>query len=181
MSNVQSTDMTPAIAIIGAGEAGLTLARLLEINDIDYVVFEQNASSADSGFWGTLDIHPDTGQVVLKEAGLFDQFEAVARFDTQITGMFDQHGEIITRSDVDDLPQIDWHDWHDLRALLIGSILVENIRWNCEVHSIERDSNGSVSIQFTDGSVESGFRLVVGADGTWSKVRQLVNAPSSDF
>ena len=161
--------------MFGAGEAGLTLARLLEVNGIDYVVFEQYARTVNRGFWGTLDMHPETAQVVLKEAGLYDKFEAVARFDTQISGMFDQHGEIITRSDLDDLPQI---DWIDLRELLIGSIPEEKIRWKSQVQSLEKDSDGSVSIQLGDGRVEKGFKLVIGADGTWSKVRESVSSPN---
>ena len=163
--------MNPPIAIVGAGEAGLTLARLLEINKIDYIVFEQKASSDNVGFWGTLDMHPDTAQVVLKEAGLFDKFKNVARFDTQTSAIFDHHGEIITRSDIDDLPQI---DWLDLRTLLVESIPQEKIRWNSQVESLEEHAAGNVSIRLADGAVERGFRLVVGADGTWSKVRQLV-------
>ena len=170
--------MAPPIAIVGAGEAGLTLARLLEINDIDYVVFEQRASSDNVGFWGTLDMHPDTAQIALKEAGLREKFETVARFDMQISGMFDQHGEIITRSDIDDIPQI---DWHDLRALLIESIPQDKIRWNTEVENLEKHADGSISVHFADGSVEGGFKLVVGADGTWSRVRQLVNAACADL
>lgn len=166
--------MAPPIAIVGAGEAGLTLARLLEINDIEYVIFEQKASSDNVGFWGTLDMHPDTAQIALKEAGLYENFKAAARFDTQISAMFDHHGEIITRSDLDDLPQI---DWHDLRALLIESVPQERIRWNTRVENLEKQADGSVSVQFADGSAEGGFNLVVGADGAWSQVRQFVNAP----
>lgn len=164
--------MSVPIAIIGAGESGLTLARLLEVNNVDYVVFEQNPSSVDMGFWGTLDMHSDTAQVVLKEAGLYENFEAAAKFDTQVSAIFDHHGEILTRSDIEDLPQI---DWHDLRALLIESIPAEKIRWNARVRSLEKEADGSTSVQLDDGSIEQGFRLVVGADGIWSRVRPLVN------
>lgn len=40
-----STKMTsPAIAIIGGGPCGLTLARLLERKGIDYTVYERDAT-----------------------------------------------------------------------------------------------------------------------------------------
>ena len=143
------------------------------MKDIDYIVFEQNPSSVDVGFWGTLDARPDTAQVVLKEAGLFEKFKDVANFETQISAIFDHHGEILTRNDIEDLPRI---DWHDLRALLLESIPAQKIRWNARVRSLQKETDGSTSVHLEDGNVERGFRLVVGADGIWSIVRQLVHS-----
>jgi 2-polyprenyl-6-methoxyphenol hydroxylase-like FAD-dependent oxidoreductase len=42
------------------------------------------------------------------------------------------------------------------------------------VQKAERDANGQIVLTFADGTTASGFRLVVGADGTWSKIRHLV-------
>jgi 2-polyprenyl-6-methoxyphenol hydroxylase-like FAD-dependent oxidoreductase len=43
------------------------------------------------------------------------------------------------------------------------------------VRSVRRDGQGLFSVHLDDGRFESGFRLVVGADGAWSKVRDLVS------
>ena len=168
--------MSPPIAIIGAGQAGLTLARLLYIKDIDFLVFEQNAMTDPGGFWATLDINPEAAQVVLKEAGLFDEFSAVASFDTQVIALADHHGEIITLSETKDLPRIDWEDF---RTMFLDSIPAETIRWSTRVDSVEKAENGSVSLRLHNGSSEHGFKLVVGADGRQSIVRPMVSLKSS--
>ncbi|KAH8121296.1 putative monooxygenase [Trichoderma asperelloides] len=164
------------IAIIGAGPAGLSLARLLELAGIDYVVFERDesaTSSDESSSSGTLDIHKDFGQAVLKEAGLLEEFQSIARYDVPIK-IADAQGIVqadIPGSSNTDKPEI---DRKDLRNLLLRSIPVSRIRWGCRVQQVHKEIDGSISVH-TNGRVESGFHLVVGADGAWSKVRKQVN------
>lgn len=167
------------IAIIGAGPAGLTLARLLELAGIDYVVFERDesaTSSNESSSSGTLDIHKD-GQVALEEAGLLEEFQSIARYDVPIK-IADAQGIVQAHIPGDsntDKPEI---DRKDLRNLLLRSIPASRIRWGCRVQQVHKEIDGSISVH-TNGSVESGFHLVVGADGAWSKVRKQVKHTSS--
>ncbi len=163
--------MTPPIAIIGAGPAGLFLARMLEIKKFDYIVYEKGGPENDPMLHGVSDIHPDTAQAALKGAGLWDAFQKRARMEPQLTSFFDHHGEILTTTEID-LPRI---DWLDLRAMLVESIPSERVRWQAGVESVQRHCDGSIEIVFADGSVEKDFKLVVGADGVWSKVRHLVS------
>lgn len=67
----------PKIAIIGAGPAGLTLARLLQVNNIRCTVFESELDRHSRNQGGTLDLQPKTGQLALKEAGVFEEFRKV--------------------------------------------------------------------------------------------------------
>ena len=69
--------MNRTIAIIGAGMGGLALARVLHVNGIESVVYEREASRDARGQGGMLDIH--SGQQALREAGLIDEFYAIAR------------------------------------------------------------------------------------------------------
>ena len=67
------------IAIIGAGPAGATLARLLLTSsissDVKVTIFEKDASRHSRFFLGgTLDLHPKTGLAALKKANLWDEF-----------------------------------------------------------------------------------------------------------
>lgn len=64
----------PRIAIIGAGPRGLTLARILQRNGIQCTVFEldQDRYAQDQG--GIVDLHPESGQLALHEASLFEDF-----------------------------------------------------------------------------------------------------------
>ncbi|KAI8625944.1 FAD/NAD(P)-binding domain-containing protein [Xylariaceae sp. FL1651] len=180
---------TPApIAIIGGGPCGLTFARLLEIAGIDYVVFERDASSEPTGPFqgGTLDLHPHTGQAALKAAGLKDEFEKLARREAAIITLQDAHGNHRTRfgqgkkgndGPMFDRPEI---DRIQLRKLLLDSLPAHRVRWGKGLRSVERDGTsksagaGGWVLRFTDGSSERGFRLIVGADGAWSKVRPLI-------
>lgn len=149
---------------------------------MDYVVYERNESSDAVGQGGSLDIHKNSGQLALKEAGLMEEFNKLARYDGQRAEMVDKNNNRVwLREDEgqDDKPEI---DRKDLRALLLQSIPPEKIYWNHKVESVERTSMGIVSIKFSNGKAESGFKLVVGADGAWSKVRRLVCSPSeSDY
>lgn len=167
-----------SIAILGGGPSGLILARLLEINDIDYVIFERDESATAVTQGGSLDIHAGSGQLALKEAGLLDEFKAYARYDAP-TIIVDKHGSValtLGEGDESGRPEI---DRRDLRNLLLNSIPSEKIQWGSQVQSVKRGEDGSMSIHLSDSRVFPGFKLVVGADGAWSKVRPLVNYSSS--
>ncbi|OQE37766.1 hypothetical protein PENCOP_c009G01481 [Penicillium coprophilum] len=176
-------DTPPSIAIVGGGPSGLVLARLLEVSGItDYVVFERDESSTpgpnEQG--GTLDLHQDSGQEALKRAGLFDKFSnELARWDAACFHLLDSAGKTIANfSDVGNRPEI---DRLQLRRLLLESIPQHKIRWGHGIRCVERrksdksivDDDGCI-IHFTNGSSATGFRLIVGADGVWSKVRPLL-------
>jgi 2-polyprenyl-6-methoxyphenol hydroxylase-like FAD-dependent oxidoreductase len=62
----------PRIAIVGAGPGGLMLARILQQNGMQCTIFEfdQDRSTRDQG--GIVDLHPESGQLALREAGLFE-------------------------------------------------------------------------------------------------------------
>jgi predicted NAD/FAD-binding protein len=71
------------IAIIGAGPAGCTLARLIQCSKapIDVTIFESEASLSSRGQGGTLDLHTDTGLAALRKGELYDEFLKYARFE----------------------------------------------------------------------------------------------------
>lgn len=166
----------PTIAILGGGPSGLALARLLECNKIDYVVYERDASSLMEGQGGSLDIHGTTGQQVLKEAGLHDEFKKYARWEASKTIIQDKNGttHLVSGEDQDE-PEI---DRATLRKILVESIPPSKIRWDHAVKSVEKLGNGDIAINFVNGTSASGFKLVVGADGAWSKARHLVSEKS---
>ncbi|KAJ6029116.1 Monooxygenase FAD-binding [Penicillium canescens] len=180
-------DPSPSIAIIGGGPSGLVFARLLEVNGItDYVVFERDESSTpvpcQQG--GTLDLHSTSGQLALKRAGLFEKFSKdLARWDAACLRILNSAGETVANfSEIGDRPEI---DRLQLRQLLLESIPPQKIRWGHGVSSIEKSADGENSahaeeciIRFVNGNSATGFRLIVGADGAWSKVRPLLTSAS---
>ncbi|KAI0544981.1 monooxygenase [Xylaria curta] len=169
------------IAIVGGGPCGLTLARLLELAGIEYVVFERDDSADPKSHHqgGTLDIHPGTGQAALEAAGLKGDFEKLARYEADVFTVQDFKGDHRFRTGDEGVmegnrPEI---DRGQLRKLLLDSIPHQRIRWGKVLKSVEKGNEASATgwiLRFADGSEESGFRLVVGADGAWSKVRPVI-------
>lgn len=167
------------IAIVGGGPCGLTFARLLETAGIDYVVFEREVSSEPTPRFqgGTLDLHFGTGQEALRRAGLSAEFEKVARRDAMTMTVQDFQGNHRTTfGETRDAPEI---DRLQLRQMLLESIPEHRIRWSKTLCSVENSGKKSGApgwvLRFSDGTTESGFSLIVGADGAWSKLRQIVS------
>lgn len=168
----------PSIAIIGGGPCGLTLARLLEGKGIDYLVYERDESENSNRAGGSLDIHPPTGQHALRECGLFEEFKRYARYDDTVFTLTDKLGNKLLHLGQDrDAPEI---DRHDLRQILLAAVPKDKIKWGYELKSVTTDDDNRPVLQFANGEVLSGFKLVVGADGAWSKVRKMVCRPHRD-
>lgn len=173
----QSQESHLAVAIIGGGPSGLTLARLLEKQNIDYVVYERNLSTTSVVQGGSLDLHPNSGQLALQEAGLFDEFQKVARYNATTWKLFDIHAKLFAEHGQErDAPEI---DRVELRKILLNSVPKERVQWGKKVRSVKKSEGSGIVLYFEDGTLASGFRLVVGADGIWSKVRPLVSCSLS--
>ncbi|KAH8690005.1 putative salicylate hydroxylase [Talaromyces proteolyticus] len=158
--------MTPKIAIIGAGPAGLTLASILYRNGITSTVFESDESPSARPQGGSLDLHPQTGQAALDACGLTPQFKKYARYDGQDLVLSDKHhNRLIQLKDTETgKPEI---DRTQLRKILLDSLPEGVVRWNEHLVSATEET-----LTFKT-HVESGFDLIVGADGAWSKIRPL--------
>ncbi|KAI1265469.1 FAD/NAD(P)-binding domain-containing protein [Xylariaceae sp. FL1019] len=170
------------IAIVGGGPCGLTFARLLENAKIPYVVFERDESRTIMGPFqgGTLDLHKPTGQEALRVAGLADEFEKLARRDAMTMSFQGSQGEGFVKFGTEgarDAPEI---DRLQLRDMLLDSIPEHAIRWGKKLVNVVKDEDKkgakAFTLQFADGTAEGGFRLIVGADGAWSKVRPLITS-----
>ncbi|GLY69491.1 FAD-dependent oxidoreductase [Amycolatopsis taiwanensis] len=156
------------IAIVGAGLGGLALARVLHVNGIDAVVYEREPSRGARGQGGMLDIH--SGQRALREAGLIDQFYAIARGEGQDMRLLEPDGTLLLQEDTPDdapleRPEV---DRADLRNLLLDSLPEDVVRWG---HAFKCADNGL--LHFADGSSAT-YDLLVGADGANSRVRALL-------
>ncbi|KAK6705141.1 hypothetical protein SNK05_009034 [Fusarium graminearum] len=170
------------IAIIGAGPGGLTLARLLQVHDINYIVYERDVDPKPRYInqGGTLDIHALSGQLALKEGGLFDKFKSIARWEGTRVCMQNPSGTVKSVFGQDrDAPEI---DRLQLRQMLLDSIPTNNIKWGHGIRSIEKGVTPAEHVvNFDNNTSASGFRLIVGCDGAWSKVRPLVTLVKPEY
>jgi 2-polyprenyl-6-methoxyphenol hydroxylase-like FAD-dependent oxidoreductase len=156
------------IAIVGAGLGGLALARVLHVNGIDSVVYEREPSRGARDQGSMLDIH--SGQRALREAGLIDQFFAIARGEGQDMRLLEPDGTLLLQEDTpEDAPLLRPEvDRADLRDLLLDSLPEGVVRWG---HAFESVDNGV--LHFADGGSAT-YDLLVGADGAGSRVRTLL-------
>ncbi|MGW6914343.1 FAD-dependent oxidoreductase [Kitasatospora sp. NPDC054939] len=170
------TTTTPRIAIIGAGPGGLTCARILHLHGITATVYELAPGPDARNQGGTLDLHPDDGQIALKEAGLLEEFLRLARPEGQEMRQFDATEGTLrfhhrpTEGQLS-APEI---DRGQLRDLLLNSLAPATVRWGHALQHVEGPADGPRRLHFANGTTVEAD-LVVGADGAWSKVRRLLS------
>lgn len=164
------------ISIIGAGPGGLTCARILQRHGIAVTVYDRDPDAGSRNQGGSLDLHEEDGQLALREAGLLEEFFALARFEGQEMRSMDRTGHLIDHHLPDEgetaKPEI---DRGQLRDLLVASLAPGTVRWGSALASVDGPADGPRTLTFTDGTaVETD--LVIGADGAFSRVRAAVSA-----
>lgn len=170
----------PRVAIIGAGPAGSTLARLLTCASIPVTIFEGESSMSVREQGGSLDLHTNTGLKSLREAGLYEDYEEYARYDGEALNVVDKNLVSVIRiggtaeASSRGKPEI---DRARLRQVLVNSLPEGTIRWNCRLRSVDPHD---LSLHFDHG-VETGFDVLIGADGAWSKVRPVLTDVEPHF
>jgi 2-polyprenyl-6-methoxyphenol hydroxylase-like FAD-dependent oxidoreductase len=170
--------MRPRIAVVGAGPAGLTFARVLHHHGHPVDVLERDPARAARPPGGTLDLHAGLGQSALEKAGLLAEFRALSRPEGQAMRILDPDGTVLRdwKPGPGDLanPEI---DRGQLRDLLLGSL---DVQWGRAVREVVPQDRDGVLVRFADGRQET-YDLVVGADGAWSRVRPAVSSAEPRF
>ncbi|KAK5938797.1 hypothetical protein PMZ80_008989 [Knufia obscura] len=167
------------IAIIGAGPAGLTLGLLLHRHAIPFTIFELRPKPTSLDLAkpsGSLDLHEESGLAALKACDLLDEFMLLTGDCTEAQVIATKDGTIIYTDEGEGShrPEI---SRHKLLQLLLSHLSASSIKWG---HKLISAHNTTASTGHTEISLDFGpngtqtFDLVIGADGTWSKVRALL-------
>ncbi|MDQ0813801.1 2-polyprenyl-6-methoxyphenol hydroxylase-like FAD-dependent oxidoreductase [Streptomyces sp. B3I7] len=163
------------IAVVGAGPGGLTCARILQRHGLAVTVYDRDpdAGSRDQG--GSLDLHEDDGQIALREAGLLEEFFALARPESQEMRHLDPSGRLLGHhlpaEGETSAPEI---DRGQLTGLLLRSLAPGTVRWGRALTAVGGPADGPRTLTFTDGTAVEAD-LVIGADGAFSRVREAVS------
>jgi 2-polyprenyl-6-methoxyphenol hydroxylase-like FAD-dependent oxidoreductase len=126
-------------------------------------------------------MHSDGGQYAMREAGLWEEFQKIARYDEQDFRVYNRDGETEifhpTRpEDYEPAHARPETDRPQIRAVLLNGLPEGAVRWEHALQEIAQPvPGGPVSLRFLHSAVEE-FDLVVGADGTWSRVRPLLSS-----
>ena len=164
------------IAIVGAGPGGLMLGLLLQRQGFSFTIYERGYQNMHSDRGGSLDIHDDSGQLPLKEAGIFENFRKHARYEGEDTRIVNKDGEILYDEDAEgegNRPEIDRGKLCDI---IMEQIHPENIKYGFKFEKLIQRDNGEVELVFENGTTVM-TNLVIGADGAFSQIRSyLTNA-----
>lgn len=158
------------------------MALILQRHGIQTVVYEREPFDTNRARGGSLDIHEDSGQIALKEAGLYEQFEAIARYEGEDFRLFDKTGKI-HMDEVADLdnkggrPEI---DRGTLCELLQTSLDLKCIQYGHKLIQVTPLGNGMHELRFENGHVDT-VHLVVGADGAFSRIRPLLTESVAEY
>jgi 2-polyprenyl-6-methoxyphenol hydroxylase-like FAD-dependent oxidoreductase len=174
---------SPKIGIIGAGPVSLTLANILQNHGIPFTLYESSSEFRTQG--GSLDLHPQTGQMALKEAGLWDQFKKHARPESDVMKLVDLNGEVLWDENTSNKKSISEEEKFDgrpeidrqaLMKILTDDLNSANVVFGRKLEEVmpSPDVEGKYSLRFSNGTTETGFDLVIGGDGAWSRVRRLL-------
>jgi 2-polyprenyl-6-methoxyphenol hydroxylase-like FAD-dependent oxidoreductase len=172
--------MNASIIIIGAGLAGLTLARVLHVNGIASTVYEAEPSPRARTQGGQLDIHDHNGQPALRDARVFDEFLRIINMGGEAMRLLDKDANVL--GEIPDDGQLTNPEVlrGDLRRILLESLPASTIRWGHKVEKVTSLGNGRHAVFFTNGATVAAD-LLVGADGAWSKVRAFLTDVTPEY
>lgn len=170
-----------SVTVVGAGVAGLAVARALALRGAKVTVLEQADAIREVG--AGLQISPN-GAAVLRALGLQPELQAVAT-RAEAVQLFDgPAGDPVARLDLARLrPDQDYRFVHraDLIALLLQGAEAAGVTLRLLARIDSIDLSGPMPALLMAGGERLETSLLIGADGLNSRTRAALNGPETPF
>lgn len=167
------------IAIVGGGPGGLTLARLLQLQNANVKVYERDFDKDARVQGSPLDMHEGSGMAALRKAGLFEAFKKNIRDGADKKIVVNERAEIFFSDHETIIDQgfgpENFHPEIDrgaLRKIFLASLQPETVIWDSHFISMEAQNEGWL-LNFKNGT-SAYADLVIAADGANSKIRPYI-------
>lgn len=160
------------VAILGAGPVGLTMARLLQLKNVDVTVYERDQNAEIRIWGGTLDLHKTSGQLAMEKAGLLENYyQAAIPMGVNVA---DELGHIVFSKEIKPEEQFNNPEINrnSLRTLLFNSLKPDTVVWDRKVTGL-KEHNGQWLLQFEQQAAAMADVVIV-ANGGMSKVRSYI-------
>ena len=169
------------VTVLGAGVAGLAVARALALRGAVVTVFEQADAVREVG--AGLQVSPN-GAVVLRALGLGQALTAASQRAGAVELRDGFTGAVVTRLEVGRLrPQQGYHFVH--RADLIGLLLAGAHEVGVDLRLLNRvtsvDLTGAQPVLVMEDGTRHEADLLIGADGLHSPTRTALNGKVAPF
>lgn len=172
--------MREDVTIIGAGLGGLVLAGMSHRYGIEVAVYEGEASADARTQGGLFDLHEHSGQRALHELGVYDAFLALVRPGEDAKRVVDYQATLLLDRPANPASVRPEVDRGELRRMLLDALPPGIVRWGHKVSSVRATGRGHHTVAFANGSAAK-TRLLIGADGAWSRVRPLLTDASPAY
>ncbi|MCX8534241.1 FAD-dependent oxidoreductase [Chryseobacterium luquanense] len=165
------------VAIIGGGPGGLTLAKLLQLKNIEVKVYERDIDKNARVQGSPLDLHENSGLAALQKAGLMEEFKKNFMIGADKTTIVNPQAEIFYNEHETDKKEENFGYEHFrpeidrgvLRKILLESLQPDTIIWDSHFLSMEKENEGWVLHFKNEKDVYAD--IVIAADGANSKIR----------
>jgi 2-polyprenyl-6-methoxyphenol hydroxylase-like FAD-dependent oxidoreductase len=168
------------VTVVGAGLGGLLLARVLHTRGVPVVVYDADASSDARIQGGQLDLHEHNGQLALEIAGLTEAYRSIIHYGGAAQRVLSTDGKVLAEVLDDGSMSSPEALRGDIRRILLESLPVGTVQWGKKLRTATPIGEGRHELLFADGSTAV-TDILVGADGTWSKVRPLLSDRSPTY
>lgn len=162
-----------SIAIIGAGPAGLALARLLQQRGARVAVYERETAAAWGARGGSLELQQAAGLKAMEATGLLEQMELVHRPESARLKMYDKYKALIL-----EIPPAaaggyePEADRKDLYRVLSASLEPGTVHWAYHFKTLVVNE-GRYELRFEHQEPVIAD-IVIGADGAQSRLRPFL-------